>query len=254
MKSPYLLKLSEGRELFSPPFELRANGEIPIACIKNRRSALRKLIKKSNTAEFLIECKKENEKLFQNKVKEYTDFSSGIFFPILEKIFREYIKKYGAELPLGEIYVIAPPLIACDIISVLYPYSRLFTVISCEEYQGRKYDEIYFKHGTLIRQMEVFNNNIKADCAAIRMSGERVPLWLKCPILDMWSDAAENPRALIMKDIRISDDFSRQAEKEWGGKAGASLFSLFGKKPCENARISIGEKADRIFLLDTNAF
>ncbi len=254
MESPYLLKLSEGRELFSPPFELQENGEIPIACIKNRRSALRKLIKKSNTAEFLIECKKENEKLFQNKVKEYTDFSPGIFFPVLEKIFREYIKKYGAELPLGEIYVIAPPAFACKIISLLYPYARLFTVISHEEYQGKMYDEIYFKHGTLIRQMEVFNNDVREDCAAVRMSGERVPLWLKCPVLDMGCDAMDGARSLIMKDVCITDDFLFEAEKEWGGKAGATFFTLLGKKPSENAKVNIDKKADKIFLLDTNAF
>lgn len=254
MSDLLLLKLLQRSELFSSPFEIKENEAISVACVKNRRSALRKLVKKSGIAEFLIESKKENEKLFQNKVKEYTSFSPDAFFPVLEKIFCEYIKKYAMEFPLEEIYVIAPPTYACDIISSLHPYSRIFTVISHEEYQGRLYDEIYFKHGTLIRQMEVFNNNVKEDCTVVRMTGERVPLWLKCPILDMGSDAAPNPNSLIMKDVCITDDFSQQAEKEWGGKAGASFFSLFGKIPSQNAKVSIGEKADRIFLLDTNEF
>ncbi len=254
MESPCILKLFENKELFSAPFEVKENKAISVVCVKNRRSTLRKFVKKSKITDVLIESKKENEKIFQNKVKEYTSFSPDVFFPVLEKIFCEYLKKYGVEFPLGEIYVIAPLNYACRIISALHRYSRLFTVISREEYQGRMYDEIYFKHGTLIRQMEVLNNDVREDCAVIRMSGERVPLWLKCPILDMGNDAAENPRTLIMKDVHITDEFSHQAENEWGGKAGASLFSLFGKKPSENAKVSIGEKADKIFLLDTNAF
>lgn len=254
MGSQVLLKLSEKRDAFSPPFVIKEDEDISVAYVRNRRRALRKFVKKSKAADIIIENKKENEKLFQNRVKEYTSFSPDIFLPLLEKIFREYIKKYKMELPLDEIYVIAPPFDACKIICALHPYSRIFTVISREEYQGRMYDEIYFKHGTLIRQMEVFNNDIKEECAVIKTAGERVPLWLRCPVLDMGRDDSESANTLIMKNVHITDDFSHKAEKEWGGKAGASFFSLFGKTPSQNAKVSIGEKADRIFLLDTNDF
>ena len=250
----HLLKLSEKKELFSPAFETEEKEEIPVTYLKNTKSALKKLVKKTNETIFLIENGREGEKIFQNRVKEYTDYSPDIFFPVLEKIFCAYIKKKDAQIPLGEIYVLAPPPFACRIISLLYPYARLFTVISHEEYQGKMYDEIYFKHGTLIRQMEVFNNDVRGDCAVIRMSGEHVPLWIKCPVLDMGCQPQRAARSLIMKDIYITDDFLSETEKEWGGKAGAVLFSLLGKKPSENAKVNIGKKADKIFLLDTNAF
>lgn len=249
-----MLKLLEKKEIFSPAFEIKEKEEIFVTYVKNTRSALKKLIKKRKETSFLIESGREREKLFQNKAKEYTDFPPDVFFPVLEKIFCTYMKKQKMDFPLGEIYVIAPPIYACKIISLIYPYSRLFTVISSEEYSGRIYDEIYFKHGTLIRQMEVFNNDVRADCAAIRISGEGVPLWLKCPILDMGYDAKEGRRTLILKDVCITDEFLLQAEKEWGGRAGGTFFSLFGKNPSENAKVNIFQKADKIFLLDTDTF
>ena len=176
---------------------------------------LEKLIKKKKGTRLLLESGRAGERLFQDNIKEYTDYSPDVFFSVLEKIFCTYIKKKNVEIPLGEIYVIAPPTFACRIISALYPYARLFTVISHEGYQGKIYDELYFKHGTLIRQMEVFNNDVRSDCAVVRLSGEHVPLWLKCPILDMGCEPQEGARSLIMKDVCITDDFLFEAEKEW---------------------------------------
>lgn len=251
MGSLHLLKLTEKKELFSPAFEIEHKEEISVTYLKNTKTALKKLVKKTNETIFLIENGREGEKIFQNKIKEYSDYSPDVFIPVLEKMFCEYIKKNKMEFPLGEIYIIAPPPDAHKIISLLYPYARLFTVISHESYQGKMYDEIYFKHGTLIRQMEVFNNDIKTDCAVIRLSDVLVPFWLKCPVIDMECEPQEGIRSLILKDVCITDDFSYQAEKEWGGRAGGAFFSLLGKKPSENAKVNIGKKADKIFLLDT---
>ncbi len=249
-----MLKLSENKELFSPAFETEEKDKISVTYLKNTKSALKKLVKKTEKKSFLIENGRHKEKIFQNKIKEVTHYSPDVFFPVLEKTFCTYIKKKDAEIPLGEIYVIAPPPDAYRIISLLYPYARLFTVISREEYQGKMYDEIYFKHGTLIRQMEVFNNDVREDCAVIRLAGTHVPLWLKCPILDMGCDSKEGARSLIMKDICIKDDFLSVAEKEWGGNAGAVFYTLFGKIPSQKAKVNIAQKADKIFLLDTTEF
>jgi hypothetical protein len=78
----HLLKLSEKKELFSPAFETEEKEEIPVTYLKNTKSALKKLVKKTNETIFLIENGREREKIFQNKKSRCR--SSGFFMYLIK--------------------------------------------------------------------------------------------------------------------------------------------------------------------------
>lgn len=254
MQEPVLIKLLKNGELFSPPFEINEEEEIAQVFLRNKKRALSKMYRALSVKSFLIEQGGEKEKIFQNRIMEYRGDNNEVFLPLLEKVIKKEAKEKGINLPLGELYIIAPPPEACRVIFVLKELSRLFTVISPVDASGKIYDELYFKYGCIIRQMPIFNNDVRSDSAVLRLSGEKIPAWIKSVSFDLCSDEKRDKRSIKLEKIRVRDSFTEKIESLWGGKAGTDMFSLFGRIPDKDAKMSFNEKADKIFLLDTSAF
>lgn len=253
MQNPLLIKLLNDAALFAPLLLTDDSGAVTTVALKNKKRALKKLKAVFPEKELLIACAVQSEQLFSGKTLEYKNADYHILLALLESAVRECAKKDDIKIPASDIYIAAPPAFAARIISKIHNLARLFTVISQDEPYGAVYDELYFKYGSVVRQIPDINNDVKEDCMIIRAREWFVPLWLKCPIIDLFDAKEKTAKTVTLSKKRIDDDFSREIEKIWGGYAGAYIYSLFGKMPGENARLQIDKNADEIFLLDTAA-
>lgn len=249
-----LLKLSGKKSVFSQTFEICDYEDISIITVKPKDSAIRKIARKEKGRKIIIPDSDSYHKIYKNKLREFDKISDRVAFSLLDRILRQAAKEFMLKIPFGEIYIVAMPHVACSIIDELNGISRLFTVVSQQESSGEMYDELYFKYGSIIRHMPIFNNDIKEDTLIIRCNKDDVPVHSDIPVIDMCGDLAHGNRVISLNSICIYDKEIEEIQKLTGGKSGASLYTLFDKIPRRDALIDINTKCDKIFLLDTDVF
>lgn len=223
--------------------------KLTVATIKNKPSALRRLVRKSGCDNIIVAYGENNLKIYENKLKEYKNISPEVVIALLEKICRQKAEKESLPLPFGETYIVASPHTALETIYALHSLSRLFTVVSPCEIPQRMYDELYFKHGTLVRNIPYFNNDIRDDSMIISFSEEKIFYPPATPLINIYDE-----KGLCAANVSVYDESIAREKEEWGGECGAAFYSLFGKIPGENALVDINRRADKIFMLDTAAF
>lgn len=254
MKKTAILSLSETKGIFAPAYSIREYGNTSVLTVKNSPRAIKKLLKNSDGTDFIIAHGDENEKNLKNICKSKKGISYKTALPVLEKICRQTALKYNIQVPFGEIYVMASPLVACIITTCLSGLSKVFTVVSEESPLINSYDELYFKHGTVIRHLPEFNNNISRDSLIIRCSDDDLPVWAKIPVIDFSDKRVCSSLCIKPENISVKDDNISALSAVWGGKSGLVFYEIMGEVPELNAEVDINISADKIFLLDTGGF
>ncbi len=219
--------------------------------MRNSKRAVRKVKKMFSDADILLKKGSEKEKIISGKIKKKNNFSCDVILPVIEKICRQMTEKYKLSLPLQEVYIMASPPFACAMVVCLLDIAKVFTVVSPETPFLNMYDEIYFKHGTIIRHLPQFNTCLSQNSMIIRCNNEDFPLWSKIPIIDMCEKAEITDFMLRIGDVMVKDDSINYIADKWGGIPGISLYDFFGLIPSEKVIVDINKKADEIFLLDT---
>ncbi len=254
MKTTAVLSIYEMKKMFMPSYNIKQYDNLQHITLKKSMRALKKLKPMLENITPVISPEYENDELFANKKIVFNKYTCEYLLPILEKIFRQSTEKFGLELPVKEIYIMAPAMEACAMISVLNGMSRIFTIVSEEKPLISYYDELYFKHGTVIRHLPEFNNNITQEAVIIRANGVPFPSWTKTPAIDLTDEPTCRKYVVKVQDVSVCDDKITAFRKLWRGESGLLSYSLTDTVPGVNAQVNINKKADKIFLLDTKRF
>ena len=254
LKKTAVVSLLKSKRIFTPAYNIQEHADVSLLTVKNSLRAIKKLIKFSSGTNLIVSHCDENEKIWKNKHTRKKGVSYKTALPVLEKICRQTAEKYNIQIPFEEIYVMASPHIACTLTTCLTGLSKVFTVISEESPLTNAYDELYFKHGTIIRHLPIFNNSISEDSIIIRCSEDDLPSWKKIPVIDFSERIACSNLSVNPKNIYVNDENIAALAKLWGGKSGLELYELMGMVPGADAEVNINISADKIFLLDTDEF
>lgn len=248
------LKLYKQRGIFSRAFEYRESGDLNLLAVKNRKSALKKAIRRFKNDNILIAQQDTGQKILKDRMKIYEEISCEDICSIINPLCRKTAEKFNLRLPLEEVLLVAPPIIACSMISSLCGISRLFTIVSEQESMINLFDELYFNKGVVVRQIPGFTHGKLKDSIIIKTHEKLCLLPNTVPVVDMSFSPAVGSNIIQVKNISVFDASVAAVQKIWGGTAGVSLYRLLNKKPGENAEININKRADKIFLLDTEKF
>ena len=249
-----VLKIAEKKGAFSHAYEYSEYEDAAVVTVKNKTSALRRIVRRMGEENIIVAHHDASLRVFENKIKEYNDVSKDVVIAVIEKICRQSAKKFSMPIPFGEIYVAAPHHYAYCIINALSGLSRLFTVVSPYEITGKMYDELYFKQGTIIRHIPIFNNDIRDDSIIIRFDEEEMHYPQNTAIIDFCKQPLQRKNILHARNVYIYDESICDVQQLWGGNSGASFYTLAGKVPDKDAVLDIDRKNDKIFLLDTDVF
>lgn len=253
MKKTVILKASERMGAFAQPFRRSEYENISLITIKNRQRALRKLVKRLNDENVIINHFQVKERIFSNRLKIYNEFSYKTVLPIINKICRQIAAKYTMQIPFEEICIVARPEVAYSFIIPLLGISRLFTIVS-DESVGKKADELYFEHGCIIRQASALDNTISRDRIIIRARDKMIPTNAEIPIIDVTNVPVYGKTVIQARSILVFDERILTIGEHWGGSGGLLLYDLLGELPDKNSKVDINKQADRIFLLDIDKF
>ena len=254
MRKIAVVTLNDSRKLFAPKCRIADEGDIVRAEVRNTFRSVKKTGKALDKVPVLVAYGYEKRKAFCGQIKKVCKYEYRTVIPVLEKISRQICVKYKKKIPLEDLYISASPTIACEIIEALRNVSRLFTVVSDEETPPGLYDGIYFKYGTLTRQIPEFNNNISEDAVIIRCRDDYFPVWAKLPVINLVPGELKSDLWLDVWKISVSDSKISAPGCVWGGESGIMFYTLLDEIPAENARVDINKSADEIFLLDTGGF
>lgn len=244
----FLVAKNADSGIFAPSVRIEDAGDVKIAYVKDNLRSARKLYDIANGRTVLLEegCLRKC-----GAYKKSTISSREITLPVLDKIVSAVAKKYFTAFPIEEIYVMADPICAAQIIAAIRTLARLFTVVSPLETVGKMYDELYFKHGCVIRHIPSFNNADWENAVVIKCDGEdSIARWIRSPVISLDKCSSVTDKTFLAGSIHITDERTKKIEKLLGIKSGAPLYAALEIVPCENAEIYIGEKCSEIFTLD----
>lgn len=251
MKKTVILNVSEKKGFLSQAYRCEEHANMSLVTIKNSKRALRRLSGILKGENIVINHLQKDEYIFNNCIKPYADLSYKTVIPVMDKICRCVAEKYVLQLPFEEIYIVANPATAYEIILPLIGMGRMFTIVS-EEGAGREADSLYFEHGCIIRHIKRTENRLNPDCIIIRAEERGSPHFGAAPVINLVNAPAYGEKVLSANNISVSDDNILQFSQYWGGSSGLSLYELTEEIPAANAEIDINKNADTIFLLDTN--
>ena len=253
MEKIIILKVSEKRKAFKHSVVNEINENMPIIEIKARKNAVKKLLKQIGQENIVINHLQVEHNLFSERIKILKNTSLETALPIIENVCRQIALKYSMGVPFEEVYINASPADAFSLIIPLLGISRLFTVIS-NEALGKMADELYFKHGCIIRQIPKLKEATGGDRIFIRADERAVLNFPSIPIIDLTNSPLSTEKVININEIFVSDSNVAPFCEKWGGKSGLMLYNLLGYLPERNAEIDISKKADKIFLLDRDKF
>ena len=254
MQKTVILSLAENKSRFGNLCDEIECGDVLLVSVKNSVRKIRKAVKKQGSACTIISHRDSNAPIFSKRKKQITEFSYYTVFPVLETICRQTAVKYGINIPFGEIYIVGSPMISCEIISHIYPLSKIFTIVSCESPVLNKYDELYFKYGTIIRHLPEFNNHLTDESIIINLCDEQLPAWTDIPIIDIAGVVSVCDRVVNPWKVYVSDEHIAPQGEMWGGKTGLYFYEAIGEIPDKKTMVDINKTADEIFLLDIDKF
>ncbi len=254
MKKTGILSLNNKKNIFIPPYEINEYENLQQIIMKKSLRVLKKAKPILKSINPVIACGYENEEIFSERKIVFDEISVKHILPVLEKLLRQSAEKFHLQLPLKEIYIMSSAAQGCAMISVLNGISRIFTIVSEEKPLISYYDEIYFKHGTIVRHLPEFNNNITGESVIIRLNSGPLPSWTKTPVIDFSDKPSCRKDIVRVREANVIDEKINIFQTLWKGCAGIEAFGLLDMLPSENAAVNIYKKADKIFLLDTKKF
>lgn len=140
-----------------------------------------------------------------------------------------------APLPVEELFVVAEPEKAAEIIELCYGCARLFTVICREEGRPEVFDRLYFNKGIILRRTDSPHIRLGGPALYVRVQG-RVPRGV----------AGVETGSLWKQHVAGGElDFLKS---ELGLTPTVQLYSLAGLEIPANAKIGPGQS--EIFCLD----
>ena len=217
--------------------------------VRNRKRAIRKIIRKNKGEIIAINHKCKDEYIFENYINSYKELSIEVVLPVIEKICRAAARKFNLKLPLEDIYLYASPSLAYKFVENLIGVSRIFTIVS-KEPSGEEAEKLYFEKGCLIRHVQKVENKVNSDTLSIFIERGGVSF---SPVINITTDAVLGEKVIDVRKVAVTDNKIKEIEKSLGGTSGLVLYTLIGKIPGGNAEVNINKAADTIFLLDTNA-
>lgn len=253
MEKIIILKVSEKKRAFKHSIVNEINENMPVIEIKARRSAIKKLLKQIGQENVVINHLQVEHNLFSERTKIFNHILPETALPIIENVCRQVALKYSMRIPFEEVYISASPADAFSLIIPLLGITRLFTVIS-NEALGKMADELYFKHGCIIRQIPKLKEVSGGDRIFIRADEKSVLNFPSIPIIDLTNSPSSTGEVIKINEISVCDSNIAPFCEAWGGKSGLMLYNLLGYLPERNAETDISKKADKIFLLDRDKF
>lgn len=253
MHKSIILEISERGRTLTQSFSFTEYENMSVVSIKNRRNALRKVIKLLGNEDIVIKHQQTEHRIFNGRLKIYNQASYEIVLSVINKICRQVAARYTMQIPFKEIVIIGNPTVSFSFIIPLMGISRLFTVVS-DEMPGKKADELYFEYGCIIRHMSELKKLADNDRIIIRADEQTIPDVFSIPIIDVTDAPLYGNNVIDAHKISVTDDNIENIAEEWGGVSGLMLYNLFGLSPSESARADINKKADEIFLLDIEKF
>jgi len=250
LKKNVILSTSQKNGVFSHSYECEEYENMSIVTVKNRYASLRKFARHVKDENVILPKSQLTKKIFKDRLKRYNGFSLYTVLPVMDKICRKAAIKFGAKIPLEEIFIIGDADEAFAIISRIYKLSRLFTVILPSRCEMTRFDDLYFEHGVLVRQLSSFGDKLLPDSMVIKCNSAQISCPENIPVIDMCGFGKIHDRVLNVQSISISDAKLSRIQKVWGGVGGAQLYELLGELPDDNAQVDVNVSADEIFLLD----
>lgn len=219
-----------------------------INAAKHRR-ALRKLKKLLNDETVIVNRFNTEEKILENKLREYDELSYKTVLPVMGKLLRQVSEKYASAIPFRNVYIVAEPSVAYEIILEIPELSRMFSVVT-ELSPEKQADDIYFEYGCIIRHIKRIPRILREDDVLILTGKNPVCEAGPAIVVDMGTNNRCGNKKINMNEIYVYDERISCIQELWGGKCGLMLFQLMGILPDNSTNIDINKSADRIFLLD----
>ena len=253
MQLPVVLDVCDRKNLLGKKFSVKDVGNICPVSIKKTKSAVKKVAYEFRNRNILISNKVVNMNIFNGRIKECPDISFNMILKLIKKICKALIQKYSKEWPMNELIIAAKNEEAYPLIEELQNISKLFTIISDNE-NRRMADEMYFKYGCVIRH-KISVKEIIEDNNFILCSDERILTEASDSIiLNMTHIYSDRENVVNIRDITINDKRFSDLVTYWNGSPGIEVYNILGVLPDNNANIEMNKKADKIFLLDIDAF
>ena len=220
---------------------------------REKKRALKKVAKVFGNNPILINNNALEKDVFCGKVRLYEKTDMALCLALIEKVCRVTAEKYNIELPLDEIVIVTENNLVHPLISNLLNICRMFTVVS-EVTDRQLADEMYFKYGCIIRfkcnSDDFSGENNFVICAANNCLADLE----NSIVVNLTEKSVEGSNIINLNEISIKDSSISSVCKCWGGSSGIGLYSLMRAIPGEDVCINLNRRADKIFLLDMDAF
>ena len=102
--------------------------------------------------------------------------------------------------------------------------------------------------------MSKFKNTSGNDKIIIRADKKEITEPFSMPVIDTTDTPINADNVIDIYRIWVTDERIKPIAEKWGGTSGLMLYNLFGLLPEESAEADINNRADKIFLLDTEKF
>ena len=232
---------------FVPKIEYEREKFPPCVYIKDSVRAAKQIAKKFQNKKIICDKRCFQSEKTKHLIKEYDECDESILLKTFKHAFIPSLEKFGLKTPLSEIYIVAKPEEAVEIIKCIRHAARLFTVVYPDEYFGKMYDELYFRYGVVIRQLRLFNNKAEG-VLCVKAEGTQVPKWLKCPVISFAKEDVSDKETVALRRVCIN-------KGEWGLKiTSPAFYTLLNKQLEENIEADVNNNAEKIFLLDIGGF
>lgn len=249
MEDLILILPQKNKSAFAPKIEMEGGENFLKLYLKDKGSALKKAAKIIDKRMAVVSNDALDMKSIKGFLKKYNDLNSELLFSLTENAIEEVAKERAMHLPLYEVCIFAEPFIAVKIIEKIKSLSKIFTIITKEEFGSEILDELYFKYGVIIRHLTKLTTNNKKDTVIISTDSEdNIMPWESTPVISL-ADKCKSENALMLKNLYIKGE-QNAFIKEWNGKPPAVLYSLLNMEKDNKISVNIKEKADEIFVLD----
>ena len=249
MEKVKILTLSDKRNFRGHVLKSESYESIEVIYGTKHKKTLRKLKKLLNDETVIVSSFNTEEKILQNRMKVYDKLFYKTALPVMDKVFREVSRKYATAKPFRNVYIVAPPSVAYEIILEIPKLSRMFTVVT-ELSPEKKADDIYFEFGCIIRHISRIPRIFREDDVLVLPENNFCCNAEPATVIDMGENNRCGNKKININEIYVSDERLTAVQKLWGGECSLMIYQLMGMLPDNGTQININKRADRIFLLD----
>lgn len=229
-------------------------GDICTADVRNSLFSVKRLLKAVQPQSTAVKEPREFSGKIRAYIKKYSPRTEEELLPVLDKIVCAAAEKYFVKIPASEIIIYADPIHAAAVILKLKNAARLFSVVSREENVGNMYDELYFKHGIVVRHIP-YITKCADDSIVMKCNDEKNgDIFGNALYITLNAEPSVIGRGICAATVALSDKRTEEAQRLLGIHGSAALYKLLGIKPDESTTADINSRGGEIFLLDTAHF